>query len=412
MRIAMLTFAVPWEERPTNGLYNIAQARALTSLGATTEVFSVAPKLPRVFGKLGGAVQRQLARPDTYEFEGVRVHTVRAPAAFPKQIRERIAPLWPDAVSRTFRHLTNGPLAAALDRFTPDALLVHGMQPWGDFVTDYARKHGTRIVFIEHSQGDVMSITDGSAMHRFVERIGSSADSTFAVNAQMSERLEQLDVPRVLQVTNGVNTLADPPRRETAGEKPFRVLCAGAYYARKGHRELLDGFARAGLVDAELVLVGEPPRSIRQEISLRGLSDRVRWLPLLPNEALLEEMARADLFALPSWSEAFGLVFMESLGVGTPVLMTHDCGAARHIRHGEHGWIVPPRDPGAIALALQAAFRMPTEELRAMGQTGRRLVHQRFTWQQNAEVVLRTLGERRERPMPMGGPQRAEALAS
>lgn len=144
--------------------------------------------------------------------------------------------------------------------------------------------------------------------------------------------------------------------------------------------------------------MGEPTPAIRREIAIRGLSDRVSVLPLLPNRELLSEMARADLFALPSWSESFGLVFMEALGAGTPVLMTSDCGAAKHLTHGEHGWIVPPRDPAAIAIALEAAHRTPTDKRRAMGEAGRRLVHAKFSWTRNAETVLRCIGDHTRQP--------------
>ena len=391
MRIAMLTFAVPWDARPTNGLYNIAQARALSELGAHTEIFSLAPNLPRSLARLGGALRRQIMRPQRYLFEDVRVHTVRARVAYPKLIRDHVVPRFPGLVSSTFRRLTKDAMGQALRAFEPDALLVHGMQPWGDFATNYAQRYKTKLVFLEHSQGDVMRSERGTPLSRFISRIGSQADATLAVNEQLVDHLSSLGVPRTSPLLNGVNTLEQPATPEQTTARPFRILCAGGYYPRKGHIQLIEGFARASLANTELILVGEPPAHIQREIKSRGLGEQVTVLPLLPNEQLIAEMARADLFALPSWSESFGLVFMESLGAGTPVLMTHDSGAAIHLTHGKHGWIVPPRDASAIAVALQDAHRTPAEKRRAMGQAGRNLIRSRFSWTQNAETVLRCM---------------------
>ncbi len=409
MRIALLTFAVPWSARPVNGLYNIAQARALCEAGAYTEIFSVAPAIPRVAQVLGGAAQRQIARAHRYEFEGVRVNTVRAPAAFPKSVRDKVATRWPIATSRAFSHLVWRPLSRALRTFGPGTLLVHGMQPWADLAIRYAQKFNVNLVFIEHSHGDVMRVESGCALHKFVRRAGSHAGATLVVNNEMRDRLDSLGVPRAGVIQNGVNTLGRIPSPGKNTRERFRVLCAGAYYDRKGHRELIDGFARARLDDAELVLVGPPPARVVEQIDRLGIAGRVRTLPLLSNDALLREMARADLFALPSWSESFGLVFMEALGAGTPVLMTTDCGAAAHLKQSKHGWIVPPRDAAAVAVALQAAHGLSPERRNAMGAEGRRLVLDQFSWDQNAQFVIDVIKRCAARTRGVYPPARAAA---
>ena len=400
MRIALLSCAVPWAACPTNGLYNISQAKALSELGAQTEIFSVAPWLPRFCARIGGAVRRQIERPSRYSFEGVHINTVRVPAAYPRTIRHRVVPWCPGLVSRAFQLLAGGPLESALRSFRPTALLVHGTQPWASFANSYARKHGVPVVFIEHSQGDVLRIVEGGRLHRFIRDAGAHAHATLAVNDAMVQHLQRLAVPRADLILNGVNTLDSPAaaRAKTSGK--FRILCAGAYYPRKGHIELIRGLARARLPDVELVLVGAPSKEVERVIAESGIASAVSRLPLLSNRELLIEMARSDLFALPSWSEAFGLVFMEALGAGTPVLLTNDSGAATHIEHRKHGWVVPPRNVIAIAEALREAHGAPDSVRRAMGSVGQEMVHATFGWRKNAAEVLNCLRNSRSQAAP------------
>jgi glycosyltransferase involved in cell wall biosynthesis len=119
----------------------------------------------------------------------------------------------------------------------------------------------------------------------------------------------------------------------------------------------------------------------------------------MSQEDLKQWMVWADLFAMPSWSEAFGLVYVEALACRTPVLMTTDCGLAPQLRlavhepsREHHGWLVPPRNIGAVADALDDALLHPAH-LEQMGSAGRDFVRRRFTWRQNAVELLAGLGQ-------------------
>ena len=393
MRIAILTFAVPWSDRPTNGLYNVDQARALNEAGHQTEIFSIAPALPRALRVLGGAIERQLNRPTRYDWNGVPISTVRAPAAYPDVVRAKLCRTRPGAVASCFAKLAGPSMNKALDDFGPDAVLIHGMLPWADLAIAYAEARGIPVVCIEHSQGDVLRVTPGSPLETYYLTMGRKCRSILAVGAAMVDHLQALGLENTTLIRNGVNTLDNPrPLRNTRRDSDrLVVLAAGQYIPRKGHRILIDAFANASLGDAVLRFVGEPPSELRMYAESRGLGHRFEWVPTMSNERLLSEMGAADVFALPSWSEAFGLVFMEALGVGTPVIMTSDAGAAAYIQQTVQGWVVPPRDPTAVTLALEAARRVGRDGRRRMGREGRRLVLREFGWDRNAQAVVSAL---------------------
>jgi glycosyltransferase involved in cell wall biosynthesis len=94
----------------------------------------------------------------------------------------------------------------------------------------------------------------------------------------------------------------------------------------------------------------------------------------------------ADVFVLPTRSENFGMVVAESLAAGRPVLTTTETPWGE-IESIGCGWIVSP-ELEDVTEGLKCAMSLPTAQLRAMGETGRRWVTERFTWRSTAERMV------------------------
>jgi glycosyltransferase involved in cell wall biosynthesis len=95
-------------------------------------------------------------------------------------------------------------------------------------------------------------------------------------------------------------------------------------------------------------------------------------------EAKWQALADADVFAFPSWHEAFPLSVLEALSAGLPVMATEVGGVPDALTHGEGGFIVPPRDPAGMQAALEAL--LADAPLRArMGEWNRRRYEQNYT---------------------------------
>jgi glycosyltransferase involved in cell wall biosynthesis len=141
------------------------------------------------------------------------------------------------------------------------------------------------------------------------------------------------------------------------------------------------------LEDWLLVIAGpdeaDHQRELEQLREKLGLSSRVIFVGPLHGAKKREAFAAADVFVLPTHSENFGIVIAEALGAGVPVittkgapwedLQTHQCG----------WWVDACTD--AICKALLEATRRPKEELVTMGQRGKMLVSEKYTWPKVAE---------------------------
>lgn len=100
-------------------------------------------------------------------------------------------------------------------------------------------------------------------------------------------------------------------------------------------------------------------------------------------------MAGLDVLVLTSHAEPFGNVLLEAMSLGTPVIATAAGGAEEVVEPGKTGLLVPPRDPAALACALQTLLLDPPM-LRAFGAAGRERVASHFTLERQAREVLAT----------------------
>jgi glycogen(starch) synthase len=106
---------------------------------------------------------------------------------------------------------------------------------------------------------------------------------------------------------------------------------------------------------ARLVMLGGDNRGGMSERIRRGAgphADRLHLLGNQPQERLFPGVSAADVVALPSLWEAFGLVALEAMALGRPCVLTSGSGFAEFFHDGEHGLLVPPGDPPAVARAI------------------------------------------------------------
>jgi glycosyltransferase involved in cell wall biosynthesis len=204
-----------------------------------------------------------------------------------------------------------------------------------------------------------------------------------------AERLAVVPEPIDLEVWD------DQFRRARRGPRPFPaagpvVLCVARMYPRKRLGDLLRAGAllRARIPAARVRIVGRGPEwgAVERLHAELGLGEAVALLGDLPHARLAEEYARADLFCLPSIQEGFGIAFLEAMAAGLPVVACRAAAVPEVVLDGVTGILAPPRDPEALAAALEGLLRDP-DRRRALGEAGRRRALE-FTPRRVAERFL------------------------
>jgi glycosyltransferase involved in cell wall biosynthesis len=178
-----------------------------------------------------------------------------------------------------------------------------------------------------------------------------------------------------------------PVARGSGHERRRRVVFAGRLVRPKGVDVLLRA---ARTVEAEFVICGSGRRleALRRLAARLGVEARVSFTGWLAAEQLAAELAEASVVAIPSlWPEPFGLVGIEALSAGRPVVASATGGVEDWLEHGRTGLCVPPGDVQALADALAELLGDP-ERQQQMGAAGRTAVGERFTESRHVEALL------------------------
>jgi glycosyltransferase involved in cell wall biosynthesis len=165
---------------------------------------------------------------------------------------------------------------------------------------------------------------------------------------------------------------------ETEADPPA-ILTVAHMYPRKNLGLLLKAFARlrdAGVAFQGWIVGNGPSRQAWERLSdSLTLQDCVTFLGTLSRRQLVDRYRRAAIFCLPSRQEGFGIVFLEAMACGKPIVAVRATAVPETVIDGECGLLLDPDDPESLARALTALLRDP--DLRQeMGEAGRRRVKQ------------------------------------
>lgn len=310
----------------------------------------------------------------------VVVHTRRDDPALPRRV--------PFAPGVTVDHVDAGPpeplskdlLAGWMDAFADDLV-----QQWGHDRPDVAHAHfwmsgiaavsagdrtGVPVALTYHAlgaekrrhQGDADTSPPGRvAVESWLARAVDHVVTTTSHEAGEVRAMGALDGD-VTIVPCGVDlgrfTLRGPARPR--GPRT-RIACVSRLVPRKGIADVIRALIE--LPDAELLVAGGPPdamlhedeeaRALQHVADECGVADRVQLLGALEREAVPALLRSADVVCCCPWYEPFGLVAVEAMACGVPVVASRVGGLAETVADGRTGVLVPPRDPSAIAGAIR-----------------------------------------------------------
>jgi glycosyltransferase involved in cell wall biosynthesis len=198
-------------------------------------------------------------------------------------------------------------------------------------------------------------------------------------------RSERLSPGLVTVIPNGIDvgrySVSDRERTRAElglGPEPVAIVLAN-FIGYKGHGYFLQAWRAvcARYPTAIALLIGDGPRraAVEAEAKALGLGARIRFLGLRQDVPGL--LPAGDLLVHPSLEEGSSNAILEAMAAGLPVVATTVGGTPEAVRHGETGYLVPPRDSDAIADAVFRVLGQP-DAGREMGHAGRRRVLAEF----------------------------------
>jgi glycosyltransferase involved in cell wall biosynthesis len=217
------------------------------------------------------------------------------------------------------------------------------------------------------------------------------ADHIFVASSFTERSLLDIGVPRskitVIPYGAPIEYFQPHPKQD----KLFRVMFAGQVGTRKGVHYLLQAWQELSLPEAELLLVGvnQMPNDW-----LSKYRDRVRLTGSVPHSSLNVYYSSANVFVLPSLVEGFGLVLLEAMACGIPIITTPNTGGPDIIIDGIEGFIIPIRDVEALKVKIAWCYSHP-QELAKMGIAARKKAEQ-LTWERYRQKLAMIIKEKLE----------------
>lgn len=233
--------------------------------------------------------------------------------------------------------------------------------------------------------------TVGRAIVRHADRV-CVVSRAHAETVPYLAALARRRAERVVELPNGVDLEAFAPgdgsaARAQIGVPPDAVVAVYVATLDRAHHLKRPDLAIAALAAASderlhLVMVGggESEPELRSRASAAGVAERVHFAGEADHTRLPALLRAGDVFLLTSDLESFGIVLVEAMACGLPVIASDLPGVRAVVRAGEHGELVPPGDAGAFAAALDRLAAAGPDRRAELGRAGRAHAEAHYGW--------------------------------
>lgn len=291
-------------------------------------------------------------------------------------------------------NITTG-LPGALSDGDYDIIHTHIPTPWSaDWSAFYSNSKKKPLVVTYHN--DII----GQGLASLVARIYNSVGLNYVLKTaakiiitqpgylQSSSHLAKYQ-DKIEVIPNGVDVEKFQPIQASDNEDKstiFFLSVLDEFHKYKGLEYLLEALkiVKNNVPDVKLIVGGKGVLldHYQEMAASLGLKDNVEFAGFIPDEEIADYYSQASVFVLPSISslqEGFGIVALEALACQTPVVTTDIVGVAHDLKQIKGGIVIPPRDTHKLADAITQILS-DAQMQKEMGQRGRKLVQEKYTW--------------------------------
>lgn len=227
-------------------------------------------------------------------------------------------------------------------------------------------------------------------IHQIEAELAAEATRIICCSRYMAEEIQQLFQPpatRVKIIPNAVRPIHVTPH----SGRSQTVLYVGRLVVEKGVQVLLAAFARLSHLypEANLIIAGSGPYSqeLKSLASELGIADRVQFTGFVSETERNQLLAQSRVAVFPSLYEPFGLVALEAMSAGVPVIVSRTGGLAEIVEDGVTGLCFTPGEVDDLLRCLVAIFQNP-DWAKELSQRARAKVEQDYTWDAVAQQTL------------------------
>jgi glycosyltransferase involved in cell wall biosynthesis len=260
------------------------------------------------------------------------------------------------------------------------------------------------IVIVHHLRSNESRASWKNHMYRAIERHYLASASGYICNSHETHRvvdsLTGNSKPSVVALPGGdrfgQSTSKDDIKRRALSPGPLKIIFLGNVIPRKGLNILLDSIALLPHNTWHLKVVGDLmfhsrySSEVKRQVNRLNIKGNVDFLGSLPDSELSCHLSMSHLLVVPSSYEGFGIVYLEAMGFGLPVIGSTSGGAKEIITHGVDGYLVPPGDPQTLSAHINSLIENRIQ-LCAMSLAALDRFYRHPTWSDTGRLIYQFL---------------------
>lgn len=345
MKILVVPSWYPTEDNPINGIFFKEQVKALQKHGFEVSVLypeiRTIHKVKQAFKERGMIVSTE---------DGIKTYRYIAYNLIPGRVPFSTARMYYAKLKKLYREFLRR-------EGKPDVIHAHACLWGGWAAAQLAKEERIPFIITEHSSAFLRGLL-ADYEKKEISKTLEAATEIIAVGPSLKQELEKYTNKHIHQIENIVNIDDFVPLKtsdQQGKNKRFRFLSVAFLNKNKRMDLLIRAFTQAFRnQEVELVIGGQGNERIPLEhlVSELQMQEQITFLGNLDRQRVVEELQKADVFTLASQFETFGVVFIEALACGKPIIATRS-GGPEAIVNEINGIIVPVDDIHALADAMK-----------------------------------------------------------
>ena len=384
MNVLIISHMYPSNFNSMSGIFVYQQARALTENGCIVKVISPVPWAPFPLNKMSEKWKGYSDIP----FKDL---TGSIKAYYPRYLQlpggilfDRTGYFMYKGLEKTVNEISRN--------FKFDIIHSNVALPDGYSGMLLSRRFNVPNVVTVHGQDFQVTIKRNEGCKRAVFKVLSSADGVITVSSKLKNMVrEEKFFSNIDVINNGIDDDCLKHNAEDRQKGAIKILSVSNLKETKGIQlnlkavyMLKDKYPN---IQYDIIGGGEYEEKLRDLAKELNIEDRVNFLGRKSHEEVIRSMAGCDIFSLPSYSEGFGMVYIEAMSQGVPVIGVAGEGIEDAIRDGYNGFLVKREDEKSLARVLDTLIGDEVMRTKA-GLSGRETVLKNFTWDRNAKKVI------------------------
>ena len=385
MKVLVISHMYPSSFNEVYGIFVHEQVKSLINLGIEVKVISPVPWAPFPVNIMSEKWKRYSIIPDYTIWKGI-------PVWYPRHITFPKALFFESSGERMYKGI-KAIVKDIYQDFKFDLIHAHVALPDGYAAMKIAEDFNVPYVVTIHGKDFYTTIKKNNKCKVFVKEVLENAEKIIVVSNELKKIAVKNfgDNKKIKVIGNGIpiSKIINMKNSDYKSKMKNKILLSVSYlikrkgieYNLKAFRSLTDKYP-----DLIYQIIGDgiERKNLKVLSKELGISEKVEFLGMLSHEDVMEYMVQANIFSLPSWNEAFGVVYIEAMAHGMPVIGCKGEGIEDFVENGKTGMLVNPKDVSSLTETMDYLLSNP-DKAKEMGERARKMVLENYTWEKNAE---------------------------